>query len=170
MEYQALHSQFWVSGTFWVFVAVAIFAVLAGRKVMGAVGGILDDRTHAVRAALDEAAQLKAEAEAILADAKQKQAQAAEDAKQILANAHTEAQRFAAELAAEADATARRRERMAMERIEAAEAAAVKEVRAAAIDIATAASAAILRDTVSNDTDASLIDHAITALPKALRG
>ncbi|MBU6426035.1 MAG: F0F1 ATP synthase subunit B [Rhodospirillales bacterium] len=170
MEYQALHSHFWVSGTFWVFVAVAIFAVLAGRKVMGAVGGILDDRTHAVRAALDEAAQLKAEAEAILADAKQKQAQAAEDAKQILANAHTEAQRFAAELAAEADATARRRERMAMERIEAAETTAVKEVRAAAIDIATAASAAILRDTVSNDTDASLIDHAITALPKALRG
>ena len=59
---------------------------------------------------------------------------------------------------------------MALERIQAAESAAVKEVRAAAIDIATAASAALLRDSVSNDTDAALIDHAITALPKALRG
>ncbi len=170
MEYEALHAQFWAHGTFWVFIAIVIFAVLAGRKVLGAIAHLLDARTKAVQAALDEAAQLKAEAEAILADAKQKQIQAAEDAKQILATAHIEAQRLAAELAADAQATALRRERMAMERIGAAEAAAVKEVRGAAIDIATAASAAILRDTVSNDTDAALIDHAITALPKALRG
>ncbi|MDE1907658.1 MAG: F0F1 ATP synthase subunit B, partial [Rhodospirillales bacterium] len=85
-------------------------------------------------------------------------------------NAHAEAQRLATELAADAEAAARRREQMAMERIKGAEAAAVKEVRAAAIDIATAASAAIMRDNVSNDTDAALIDQAITALPKALRG
>ena len=170
MEYNALQGQFWASGTFWVFIAILIFAVLAGRKIVKALTDMLDARTLAVQAALDEAAQLKAEAEAMLANAKQKQAQAAEDAKQILANAHAEAQRLAAELAAEAEATARRRERMAMERIEGAEAAAVKEVRAAAIDIATAASAAILRDTVNNDADATLIDHAISALPKALRG
>ena len=170
MEYDALYANFWAHGTFWVFVAVVIFAFIAGRKVLNALAGLLDARTKAVQAALDEAAQLKAEAEAILADAKQKQAQAAEDAKQILATAHAEAERLAAELAAEAEASAKRREHMAMERISAAEAAAVKEVRAAAIDIATAASAAILRDTVSNDTDNALIDHAITALPKALRG
>ena len=170
MEYEALQGHFWGTGTFWVFIAIVIFAALAGRKVLAAVGSILDDRTRAVRAALDEAALLKAEAETILADARKRQIQAAEDAKQILANAHAEAQRLAAELAAEAEATAKRRERMAMERIEGAQAAAVKEVRAAAIDIATAASAAILRDTVSNDTDVALIDHAITALPKAFRG
>ena len=170
MEYHALQGQFWASGTFWVFVAILIFAILAGRKLVKALTNMLDARTIAVQAALDEAAQLKAEAEAMLADARQKQVQAAEDAKQILANAHAEAQRLAAELAADAEAAARRREQMAMERIKGAEAAAVKEVRAAAIDIATTASAAIMRDTVSNDTDAALIDHAITALPKALRG
>lgn len=170
MQYDALHTNFWAHGTFWVFVAVVIFALIAGRRVLNAIGGLLDARTKAVQAALKEAADLKAEAEAILADAKQKQIQATEDAKQILATAHAEAERLAAELAAEAEATAQRREHMAMERIHAAEAAAVKEVRAAAIDIATAASAAILRETVSNDTDTALIDHAITALPKALRG
>jgi F-type H+-transporting ATPase subunit b len=170
MEYDALYANFWAHGTFWVFIAILIFALLAGRKVVAAVVGILDSRTLAVQAALDEAAQLKAEAEAMLADAKQKQVQAAEDAKHILATAHAEAQRLAAELAAEATANAQRRERMAVERIAAAQAAAVKEVRAVAIDIATTVSAAILRDNVSNDADAALIDHAITALPRALRG
>ncbi|GAN80656.1 F0F1 ATP synthase subunit B family protein [Acidocella aminolytica] len=170
MEYEALKAHFWANGTFWVTVAVLIFAFVAGRKVLGAIGNLLDARTKAVQAALDEAAQLKAEAEAILVDAKVKQEQAAKDAKHILATAHAEAERLANELAAEAEATARRREQMAMDRIQAAEAAAVKEVRAAAIDIATAASSAFLRDTVSNDTDAALIDHAITALPKAFRG
>nr|WP_295744055.1 F0F1 ATP synthase subunit B [uncultured Acidocella sp.] len=170
MQYDALQAQFWAHGTFWVFIAIVIFAVIAGRKVLQGIGGLLDARTKAVQAALDEAAQLKAEAEAMLAEAKQKQAQAQEDARHILATAHAEAQRLAAELAAEAQATAQRREKMALERIQAAESAAVKEVRAAAIDIATAASAALLRDSVSNDTDAALIDHAITALPKALRG
>ena len=71
MEYEAFTSQFWAHGTFWVFVAVVIFATIAGRRVLSAAGGMLDARTKAVQAALDEAAQLKAEAEAILAAAKQ---------------------------------------------------------------------------------------------------
>lgn len=170
MQYEALHSGFWMHGTFWVAVAVVIFAIIAGRKVLAAIGKMLDARANSVKAALNEAAQLKAEAEAILADAKQKQAQASADAKQILETARTEAERLAVQLAEEAKATAQRRERMAMDRISAAEAAAVKEVRAVAIDVATAASSAILRDNVSNDTDAALIDHAITGLPAALRG
>jgi len=72
MQYDVLHLIPWVTGTFWVFVAVAVFAILAGRKILGAVGGLLDARTEAVKAALAEAAQLKAEAEALLADAKTK--------------------------------------------------------------------------------------------------
>ncbi|HTQ72263.1 MAG TPA: F0F1 ATP synthase subunit B, partial [Acidocella sp.] len=82
MEYEALNANFWAHGTFWVFIAIVIFAVLAGRKVLGAIASLLDARTKAVQAALAEAAQLKQEAEAILADAKRKQAQASEDAKQ----------------------------------------------------------------------------------------
>ena len=69
---------------------------------------------------------------------------------------------MAAALAAEAEATAKRRERMAVERIAAAEAAAVNEVRAAAIDIATAASTQLLRDNVRRSgrcDDDRPVDH-----------
>ncbi len=169
MEYQALSFTPWAHGSFWVFVAVVIFMVLAGRKIAAPVAAMLDARAQSVRDALEEAARLKEEAQALLADAKARQVQATEDAKQILASAQAEAARMSAELAEEAQATAARRERLALERIAAAEAAAVKDVRAAAIDIATAASAQILRDGFSADGDAARLDQAIASIPTALR-
>ncbi len=169
MQSQVFLVDPWTHGAFWVLIAVVVFAILAGRKIVAALVGMLDARTKQVKDALDEAAQLKAEAEAMLRDARAAQAQAAQDAEQILASAKAEAARMAAALAAEAQATAKRRERMAMERIEAAEAAAVKEVRAAAIDIATAASARLLRDTFGASEDAAMIDQSIAGVPAALR-
>jgi F-type H+-transporting ATPase subunit b len=170
MEYQDFSGGiFYAHGVFWVFVAVAIFAFLAGRKILAAITSMLDARAKSVSDALAEAAQLKAEAEAILADAKARQAQAVEDAKTILQTAHQEAVSLAAAMAAEAEASAKRREHMAVERIAAAEAAAVNEVRAAAIDIATTASAALLRESFGAQADAALVDHAIAGVPAALR-
>jgi F-type H+-transporting ATPase subunit b len=169
MEYQAFHASPWQHGSFWVFISIVIFAIIAGRAIGGALTKMLDARTTSVRAALDEAAALKAEAEALLADAKIRQAQAIEDAKQILDYAKAEAARLSESLAAEAKATAARREHMALERIAAAEAGAVKDVRAAAIDIATAASTAILRAHFGAESDAAMIDHAIAGVPAALR-
>ncbi len=169
MEYDSLHVTPWTHGTFWVLVAVVIFAVLAARKLWAAIAGMLDARTRHIRETLAEAAQLKEEAEAMLAEAQARQAQAAADAKMILQTAHEEAARLAAELAGEAEATAARRERMALERIAAAEAQALKEVRAIAVDVATAASVRMLRENFGASADAALLDHAIQALPTALR-
>jgi len=169
MEYQAFHRVPWEHGSFWVFVAIVIFAVLAGRKILGVIAAMLDARTQSVRDALDEAARLKAEAEAMLVEAKAAQAQSIEDAKNIIETAQAAAARMAAELAADARAAAKWRERMALERIAAAEASAVKDVRAAAIDVATAASAAVLRERFGAEADAALVDLAIAGVPAALR-
>ena len=91
MQYQAIAGVFWLHGTFWVLVAVILFAAVAGRKIVAAFTGLLDARAKAVSDALAEAAALKAEAEVILADARARQIQATEDAKQILATAQAEA-------------------------------------------------------------------------------
>lgn len=171
MNYGAFTGQaFYLHGSFWVLIAVAIFALVAGRQISRAIGAMLDERGAAVSAALAEASQLKTEAQAILADAKKRQAQAELDAKAILETAHVEAASLAASLAVEAEASAKRREKMALERIAAAEASAVAEIRATAIDIATAASAALLADTFGPQADAALIDRAIAAAPAAFRG
>jgi F-type H+-transporting ATPase subunit b len=168
MEYHALTLTPWMTGTFWVAAAVLVFAVLFGRKIMTPATAMLDARAAGVRAALDEAATLKAEAEAMLADAKQRQAQAVADAKHILASAHAEAERMARELAEEAEATAKRRERLALDRIAAAEKAALHEVRSVAVDVATAAAAQLLRDGFAANTGGTMIDHAIAGIPAAL--
>ncbi len=168
MEYHALTFAPWLTGTFWVAMAVLVFAVLFGKKIGIPLGGMLDARATAVRTALDEAAALKAEAEAMLADAKQRQTQAIADAKQILASAHAEAERMSEELADEAEATAKRRERMALDRIAAAEQAALHEVRSIAIDVATAAASQALRNGFAANEGGAMIDHAIAGIPAAL--
>jgi F-type H+-transporting ATPase subunit b len=169
MEYQALHAIPWQHGSFWVFIAIVIFAVLFARKIIAPINNMLDGRAEAVRAALAEAAQLKAEAQAMLAEAKKRQEQANKDAADILDSARHEAERMAADLLAEAEATAKRRERLALDRIAAAEKAAIDDVRATAIDVATTAAAALLRTGFAAETDAAAIDHAITTIPAALR-
>jgi F-type H+-transporting ATPase subunit b len=167
MEYEALTSAPWVHGTFWVFIAIIIFAVLFGAKIMVPLGRMLDNRGAAVRQSLDEAAQLKAEAEAMLADARKKRAEALAEAKDILARAHEEAIRMAHELAAEAEMRARARERMVDERIQSAQASAIAEIRTAAVEVAIAATAQALREGLTATEDASLVDHAIAEVPGA---
>ncbi len=69
MEYQAFHNVPWEHGSFWVFVAILIFALLAGRRIVSALTTMLDARTNQVAEQLAEAARLKQEAEAMLAEA-----------------------------------------------------------------------------------------------------
>ncbi len=169
MEYQAFHATPWDHGSFWVAVAIVVFAVLFARKIVTPVIGMLDARTAAVQSALDEAAKLKAEAQALLADARARQLQAIEDAKQIIAHAEAEAVRTRHAMAADAKAMAKRRERLALDRIAAAEKAALEEVRAVAIDVATAASTQLLRAGFAAEGNAAMIDQAISGVPAALR-
>jgi F-type H+-transporting ATPase subunit b len=169
MEYQAFHAVPWQHGSFWVFVAIVIFAVIFAKKIITPINAMLDGRADAVRTALAQAAQLKAEAETMLADAKQRQEQANKDAADILESAHREAARMAEDLLAEAHATAKRRERLALDRIAAAEKAAIDDVRSVAIDVATNASAALLKSGFAAEADTAAIDHAIASIPAALR-
>jgi F-type H+-transporting ATPase subunit b len=152
----------------WVVLAFILFFVLFGRKLWSALAGMLDARTAAVKAELDEASRLRREAEAMLRDAEQQRADALTDAKALIEGARAEANRLSAAAAAEAEAAARRREQMAIDRIAAAEKAAVDDVRVAAADVATAAARQVLAEGLDADADARLIDQAITQLPAAL--
>jgi F-type H+-transporting ATPase subunit b len=169
MQYNAFHAMFWAHGAFWVAVSIIVFAILFGGRIARPVAAMLDARTNSVRAALEEAARLKEEAEAMLRDATARQAQAMEDAKLILQHARDEAARMSAALAAEAEATAKRREQMALQRIDAAEKSAINDVRTAAIDIATAATTQILRQGIDPSIETTMLDNAIAGIPTALR-
>jgi F-type H+-transporting ATPase subunit b len=58
---------------------------------------------------------------------------------------------------------------MATDRIAAAEKAAIIEVRQTAADIAASAARAVIAETLTEQDDAALVDHAIAGLSSALR-
>ena len=152
----------------WVALAFIVFFALFGKKLWGAIAGMLDERAAKIRAELDEAARLRNEAAAMLKDAQARRDAAAEEAKQMLAGAKVEAARLAQAAAAEAEAGAKRREQMALDRIAAAEKAAVDEVRVTAAEVATVAARQVIADGLSATADERLVDQAIAQLPTAL--
>ncbi len=152
----------------WVAAAFIIFFLLFGTRIWKVVAAMLDARADAVRAELAEAQRLREEAEAMLADATRRRESALAEAEALLAGAKDEAARLAVAAQDEAMAAAERRERMAMDRIAAAEKAAVDDVRHAAAEIAAAAAERVIRAELTPEADGALIDHAIGGLPNAL--
>jgi F-type H+-transporting ATPase subunit b len=152
----------------WVAIAFVIFFVLFGKKIWSVATGILDKRAETIRTELDEAQRLRSEAEAMLVEAAASREAALVRAQELLTGAKREAIRLAALAVEDAEQSAARREKMAMDRIAAAEKAAIDEVRIAAADIATQATQTILREGMSANASAAIVDRAIAQLPAAL--
>lgn len=154
----------------WVMISFFLFFLLAGGKIWGALSGLLDGRTEKVKSELEEAARLRREAEAMLRDAERRRAEALTDAKAMIDGAHAEASRVASQSALEAETSAKRREKMAVDRIAAAEKAALDEVRITAAEVATSAARQVIAEGLTPEAGARLIDQAIAQLPAALAG
>lgn len=164
-----MHEEsFFANPRTWVGIAFVLFILIFGRKVWAALSKILDNRAATIRAELDEASRLRREAEAMLRDAQERQEAAVGEAHRLIEGARVQAAHLAETAAADAEASARRREKMAVDRIAAAEKAAVDDVRIVAAEIATAAARDVLAATLSPEADAPLIDSAIASLPAAL--
>jgi F-type H+-transporting ATPase subunit b len=153
----------------WVGLGFVVFALLMWR--LGAfrgIAGALDARSARIRADLEEARALRAEAEAMLVEHKHQQAQATKDAEAIVAHARQEATQIFDGAKAAAEAMVARRVAMAEAKIAAAERAAEADLRARAATLATAAAARIIADTSDKTTQAKLTDDSISELGHAL--
>ncbi|GIK96206.1 MAG: ATP synthase subunit b 1 [Alphaproteobacteria bacterium] len=156
------------SPEFWVAVAFVLFVVLAGKPLYRAIAGQLDARAMRIKAQLDEAQRLRDEAQQLLSEYQRKQRDAVREAEEILAHAKDEAARLKSEAASNLEATLKRREKMALDKIAQAEAQALKEVRHEAVDIAIAAAERILAKSVDEQRQAALVDQAIGELDSKL--
>ncbi|WP_445681071.1 F0F1 ATP synthase subunit B family protein [Radicibacter daui] len=153
---------------FWYFVAFAIFVVLVWKKVATVVPQMLDSRAEAIRKELDEAAALREEAQARLAEIQQKSNEAEREAELIVAHAREEAERLRKRVSAELELAVQRREEQALAKIHQAEAAAAEQVRNVAVDLAVNAATRVLSEHMKADTANGLIDKAIKELPTKL--
>lgn len=152
--------EFWVYAGITIFLLLAIFVAKAPKRI----AEMLDARIADTRRQLDEAKAIRAEAEALLAEAKKRNAASAGDAAAIVAHAEQEATALLAKAETDAAELIARRGQMAEDKIAAAERAALAEVRAKAADAATKAAASIIADTHGAGADKPLVDKAIAGL------
>ncbi len=164
-EHHVDPSALGMTATAWVSLAmVVVIILLLWKKVPAMIGASLDKRIEVIRANLDEAAALRADAEKIKAEYEAKAKAAAGEAEQMLAAARDEADAIVAQARADAAALIDRRGKMAEDKIAAAERAAVAEVRARAANAASAAAAQLIADKHDAKSDKPLVDNAIDAL------
>jgi F-type H+-transporting ATPase subunit b len=154
---------------FWVAVAFVLFiGVLAYFQVHKLIVKSIDDRRDLIKAELNEARRLKEEAQALLAQYREKQRAADQEAAAIIAGAQAEAERLATEAKAKMEDFVARRTKMAESKIAQAEAQALADVRSAAAEAAVAAAETILTRTVKGKVAEDLIAKGIDDVKRKL--
>ena len=154
-----------LDSTGWVAIAaLVVLVIMLVKKVPAMIARSLDDRIAAIRTQLDEAAHLRAEAEALRDEYEAKAKSAQADAEQMREHARAEAHAIVVKAKADAEALMDRRAKMAEDKIAAAERAAVAEVRARAADAAAKAAALLIGEKLGADADRRLVDRTISGL------
>lgn len=155
--------SFWTAMAFVGFVLVLLYV-----KIPAIITKLLDDRADAIRAELEEARNLREQAQSVLADYERRQRQAEKEAENIIIQAKAEAERLAEETQAMLEISLERRMKLAEDKIAQAEIQALKEVRIQAAEIAIAAAGKIIADDFTGKDASSLVDSDIKDLKKAL--
>lgn len=158
-----MEAEFWVAVAF-----VLFFAILAYAGVHKFILNALDQRSARIKAELDEARRLKDEAQALLAEYRQKTANAQQEADGIIEGAKAEAERIGQEAHARLEDFVARRTKMAETKIAQAEAQALADVRSAAAETATSAAEKILVQSAKGKVADALIAQGIEDVRKKL--
>ncbi|MEP2640374.1 F0F1 ATP synthase subunit B [Roseobacter sp.] len=140
---------------------IVFIAILIYFKVPTMIGGMLDSRADGIQSELDEARQLRDEAQSLLASYERKQREVQDQADRIVAAAKEEAIVAAAQAREDLAQSLDRRMAAAQEQITNAQTAAIKEVRDQSVTVAMS----VARDVIAKQMTAAqangLIDDAI---------
>jgi F-type H+-transporting ATPase subunit b len=154
---------------FWVAVAfVLLMGVFAYVGVHRTLLTALDHRAERIKAELDDANRLKAEAASLLAEYKTRRQSAEREAEEIISSAKAEAERIAAEAKTKMEDFVARRTKTAESKIALAEAQAVADVRAAAANAAVAAASTVLSQSVRGSVADDLLAKGIAEVKAKL--
>jgi len=149
----------------WIALAMlAVFAVMLWKRVPALIGRALDRKIAGIRAELDEAEQLRKDAEALKAEYEAKAAAADAERATMIERARHEAEAIVAQAQADTQALIERRTRMAEDKIAAAERQALDEVRSRAATAAAAAAARLIAEKHGAEADKTMVDKTIAGL------
>ena len=153
---------------FWVGLAFVLAVAVIFRPAAKAILGTLDDRANKIRVQIEEARKLREDAQALLAEYQRKQRDAMAEAEKIIAQARQDAARLKVEAEKDLEHTIERRKQQALERIAQSEAQAIAQVRNTAVDVALAAAEKLIKSSLDPAKQSALADKAIGELPARL--
>jgi len=154
----------WVGWGLIAFLGIVIY-VGGFKKIAGA----LDAKAATIQNDLDEAARLRADAEAMLADIRAQREDAEAQAKAMIKAAEADAARLAEEAKVKLEETIVRRTQLAERKIATAEAQAEAEVKSAAADLATQTAERLLVARIAAAKSDPSVDTAIAQLAGRLQ-
>ena len=157
-------AEFWSLSNpeFWVGVGLVLFiAIVIWAKAPQLIAGKLDETAAKIQANLDEAARIRAEAEAMLASIRASREESERQSVAMLAAAKADAERLAVEAKIKLDDQIKRRAELAERKIAQAEAQATADVKAAAVDLAAALTEQVLVARLAAQGSDPLVDAAI---------
>jgi F-type H+-transporting ATPase subunit b len=143
---------------------VIVLAFFVWWRVPAFLAAALDRRAEAIAKELEQASQIRREAEQVLIDYRQKATAAKSEAEHILRETKEEAERYAAEARAQLQAQMERRAKMAEQQIAQAEARAVAEIREAAANAAAAAAERLIAAHLDETKSRALVQNSIQDL------
>jgi F-type H+-transporting ATPase subunit b len=159
----------WANAELWVlFALVVFFGILVFLSVPKMALGAIDAKRKSIQDELDEAARIRADAQALLEDIKQKRLETERQANEMLANAEAEARRYEVEARERLEESLKRREELAERKIAQAEAKASAEVKAAAVDAAALIAEDVLKGRLKGKRSDPLVDQAVGGLAAKL--
>lgn len=150
---------------FWEFLGLlVVIGAFLWWRVPAFVAAHLDRRAEAIAKELEQASQIRHEAEQVLIEYRQKASAAKSEAEHILRETKEEAERFAAEARAQLQAQMERRAKLAEQQIAQAEARAMLEIREAAANAAVAAAERIIAARLDEQKSRALVQNSIQDL------
>ncbi len=154
--------------TLWVAISFVIFCALCVKFAGKAITGALDKKIAEIKAEIDTAERLKAEAQALLSEFQQKQQDAEKAAAQIIEQAKASALAVQKSAEAELSESMERREAQLRERLKRIEEKAIADIQNHAADLAMQATREIVTKTLDEKASTKLVDQAIQSVAKYL--
>jgi F-type H+-transporting ATPase subunit b len=152
----------------WLLISLIILFALIYKPLSRVILQALDGHAEKVRKELDEAKQLREEAQHLLAEHQRRLASGEQQARAIVEHAQAEVRRMTERHREELERSLRRRTELAEARIAQEEAKAVAALRAHTASLAVRTTERLLAREVEGDRAQSLIDDAITQIGRRL--
>ena len=148
-------------------VLFALFAFVLGRFAWKPLLEIIEDREKTVREQVEGAEKANAEAQALLAQQREKLREVGREREEMIAQARKEAEQVRVDLVGRARADAEQILARAKEQIEREKSQAVLEVRTMVADIAIEAASRIVKSSLTPEAQKKLVSDYIASLPRA---